>query len=833
MPLRNYSGLTQFSILLVLVFLCHVPIARGQATANDSSIGSSSRTLITFDASVPVPKVHALEMKMGGVGPGGKDLELNNRYLTLHGKPWLPVMGEFHFSRYPEAGWEEELLKMKAAGVNIVSTYVIWIHHEEIEREFDWSGQRNLRKFVELCAKHGLFVFLRIGPYVHGEVRHGGLPDWLIAEGPVRRNTPEYLSHARQFYGEIGRQLRGLLWKEGGPILGLQLENEYLLHGADAGAAHISMLKQIALECGLDAPLFTVTGWGDADFPGREVLPVHGVYPDAFWESSLQELPPSDAYMFNSRRDAGGIVLDPQGAQHTDEEKLSEYPLLLSEAGGGMQVAYHRRPAIQTADVAAILVTHLGAGANLYGYYMFHGGANPVGKRSTLQESAAIDGVYDLPVVSYDFQAPLGEYGQERASYRTLKLFHFFLNEFGSKLAPMVPVTPDIPPKGPGDRSTPRVALRTDGEHSFFFLNNYLRGYPMAEQKRLQFRVQLKGTAIEFPRRPVDVPPGAYFIWPVNVDLQGVSLRYATAQLVCSVDASGERYYFFFAVPGVPPEFSFAADSVRSIDRVRGNAVRSDRQIYVERVPPGSGVAISVTSRSGKKIHIVVLTSEQTQDLWKVSMAGQERVILSAADAFADGDVLHLQSRDTQRLSFGVFPRLTQAPGSGVPLAETKPDGIFSRFVARVRPRKMTLAWSILRKAEASEPVRKGKYNALAPTDADFDRAGTWSIEIPPLKLSGLSEVFLEIQYRGDVARLYEKQRLLDDDFYRGGGWEVGLERFLAGDGPTKLILRVTPLRKDAPIYLPAGAWPDFGRSEEVAEVGQVSLVPEYEIIVH
>ena len=106
-------------------------------------------------------------------------------------------MGEFHFSRYPEKYWEEEILKMKAGGVQVVSTYIFWIHHEEIEGQFDWSGQRNLRRFVELCGKHGMYVFVRIGPWDHGEVRNGGFPDWLLAKAKVRTNDPVYLSYVR------------------------------------------------------------------------------------------------------------------------------------------------------------------------------------------------------------------------------------------------------------------------------------------------------------------------------------------------------------------------------------------------------------------------------------------------------------------------------------------------------------------------------------------------------------------------------------------------------------------------------------------------------------
>lgn len=92
------------------------------------------------------------------VAPNGASIELNSRYLIRDGKPWLPVMGEIHYTRVPERDWEEEILKMKAGGVQIIATYVIWIHHEEVEGEFDWTGRRDLRHFVELCSKHGLLV---------------------------------------------------------------------------------------------------------------------------------------------------------------------------------------------------------------------------------------------------------------------------------------------------------------------------------------------------------------------------------------------------------------------------------------------------------------------------------------------------------------------------------------------------------------------------------------------------------------------------------------------------------------------------------------------------
>jgi hypothetical protein len=391
---------------------------------------SPSGNVVVIDASKPASTLLSPSLRMSGKSPPGHEIAVaNNQYLTLDGKPWLPVMGEFHFSRYPEKYWEEELLKMKAGGVQIVATYIFWIHHEEVEGQFDWSGQRNLRDFIQLCGKHGLYVFLRIGPFAHGEVRNGGLPDWVLAKGVTRRNDPQYQSYVRRYFGQIGTQVNGLLWEDGGPIVGVQLENEYYEHGPDAGAAHISELKRIARASGIEAPLYTVTGWGDTDFPAGEVIPVYGGYPDDFWESTLTDLPPSGYYLFETLRDNGGMG-GPSPPQSAAEKQ--DYPYFMAEAGGGMQVAYHRRPVISGDDVAAITLTRLGSGANLYGYYLYQGGANPDGKLTSLQESVESDHVYDLPKVSYDFQAPLDQFGEMNPSFRATKIFHMFLHDFGS-----------------------------------------------------------------------------------------------------------------------------------------------------------------------------------------------------------------------------------------------------------------------------------------------------------------------------------------------------------------------------------------------------------------
>ena len=114
-------------------------------------------------------------------GPDGGTLGATNRFLTRDGSPWIPIAGEMHYSRIAAERWDTELAKMAAAGIDVVSTYVFWNHHEEREGEWDFSGNRNVRRFVELCARHGLHVIVRLGPFCHGEVRNGGLPTGCTA----------------------------------------------------------------------------------------------------------------------------------------------------------------------------------------------------------------------------------------------------------------------------------------------------------------------------------------------------------------------------------------------------------------------------------------------------------------------------------------------------------------------------------------------------------------------------------------------------------------------------------------------------------------------------
>lgn len=257
----------------------------------------------TVDAKSPPPQPRVGHLQMGtasaGIAPNGHTLNVTSESLVLNGEPWVPVMGEFHYSRYPADQWLPELLKMKAAGVDIVSTYVIWIHHEEIQGNLIFSGSRNITQFIETAASVGLSVVTRLGPYVHAEVRNGGIPDWVINQSTlIRSNDPKYMSFVTSFWSELSKRIDSLIFKQGGPIIGVQLENEYSLDGPGQGAAHIATLKSLALSLGFDVPLYSCTGWQGTFYPPYQVIPVFGGYQDAPWDVLLANEPPSETYSF-------------------------------------------------------------------------------------------------------------------------------------------------------------------------------------------------------------------------------------------------------------------------------------------------------------------------------------------------------------------------------------------------------------------------------------------------------------------------------------------------------------------------------------------------------
>lgn len=383
------------------------------------------------------------------VNPQGVTFEVDSKGFVIGGKRVLPVMGEIHYSRVPAKDWRREIRKMKAGGITIVSTYVFWIHHEPEEGHWNWAGNMNLREFLEVCKSEGMPVVLRIGPFCHGEVYQGGFPDWVVKrhvsnpkEYKVRSLACGFMKETERLYYNIFGQVNGLLWKDGGPIVGVQIENE-----CRGPWAYYMALRDIAVKAGFDVPFMTRTGWpklnGKEEF--GKLLPLYGDYADGFWDRKLTDMPGDypKAFIFKDSRLSTVIATETFSADELKEGNAGNstltYPYLTCELGGGMMPSYHRRINMSGNEAMPLAICKLGSGSNLPGYYMYHGGTNPYNPDHTMAETqkTAVTNYNDMPYMTYDFQCPLGEMGQPGTSFHQTRLLHQFIADWGEELSQM------------------------------------------------------------------------------------------------------------------------------------------------------------------------------------------------------------------------------------------------------------------------------------------------------------------------------------------------------------------------------------------------------------
>lgn len=488
-------------------------------------------------------------LPMSGKNRDGNLYQVDNLGFLRNGKRFLPIMGEFHYSRWEPETWRTELLKMRSGGVTVVATYVFWIHHEEREGEWDFSCSRNLRGFLEICKELNFPVWLRIGPWVHGECRHGGFPDWVQHSDRFvpRSNDPGYLAVVKRLYEQLATQAEGMMCKDGGPIIGIQLENEFGHCGGTTdpveGKAHMAMLKKLAVEAGFDVPYYTATGWNGAHVVQDEMLPVLGGYVDAPWEPGTYEMPACENFLFTPYRNDDHIGSDwnKDGAKR-DMFDTQANPYLTAELGAGLQVTSHRRTYPWPEDVEANALTMLGSGAVLLGYYMYHGGINPDGRYSTLNETQTIGGYTTLPTKSYDFQTCIRQSGEINTSFGKLKKLHLLTADFGDLLAGAQAAFPEIKPSSAEDMETLRYTVRFNRgkEVGFLFLNNHQRRRKMADHEDFSVEVDLGDEILKLPH--LTARSGKCGVIPFHLPLEDTILEKTNAWLLCMV---GKRTFFY------------------------------------------------------------------------------------------------------------------------------------------------------------------------------------------------------------------------------------------------------------------------------------------------
>ena len=330
---------------------------------------------------------------------------------VLNGKPFQIISGEMHYTRIPRAYWRDRFRMAKAMGLNTVTTYIFWNAHEARPGVYDFSGNNDVAEFIREAQQEGLYVILRPGPYVCAEWEFGGYPAWLLKDHSlvIRSSDPKYVEPTARWIKRLGQELAPLQIGDGGPIILVQVENEYGSFGNDH--AYMEELRRLLVDSGFTkSVLYTADG------------------PDEITAGSLPDLPVGINF---GGSDAGAAK------RNFDIEKKvrPNGPFINSEYWDGWFDHWGGQHAKTNAvNEAANLDWMLRQGYSV-SLYMFHGGTS-----FGWMNGANSDGKnYEPDVTSYDYDSPLDESGRPAPKYFT---FRDVITKATGTTSPAVPPSP-------------------------------------------------------------------------------------------------------------------------------------------------------------------------------------------------------------------------------------------------------------------------------------------------------------------------------------------------------------------------------------------------------
>ncbi|MBQ2298911.1 MAG: beta-galactosidase, partial [Bacteroidaceae bacterium] len=330
--------------------------------------------------------------------------EAGNGTFLLNGKPFIVKAAEVHYPRIPREYWEHRLKMCKALGMNTVCIYIFWNIHEQKEGQFDWTGNNDVAEFCRLAQKNGMYVIVRPGPYVCAEWEMGGLPWWLLKKKDIRlrERDPYFMERVKIFETEVGKQLAPLTIQNGGPIIMVQVENEYGSYGVDK--EYVSEIRDCLRSVGFDKVALFQCDWASN-----------------FLNNGLDDL----VWTMNF---GTGANIDDQFRKLKEVRPNS--PLMCSEFWSGWFDKWGARHETRSAkDMVAGLDEMLSKGIS-FSLYMTHGGT------SFGHWAGANSPGFAPDVTSYDYDAPINEYGQATPKYYELRNM---MQKYSDKKLPAVP----------------------------------------------------------------------------------------------------------------------------------------------------------------------------------------------------------------------------------------------------------------------------------------------------------------------------------------------------------------------------------------------------------
>lgn len=443
----------------------------------------------------------------------------------------------------------------------------------------------------------------------------------------------------------------------------------------------------------------------------------------------------------------------------------------------------------------------------MLGYYMYHGGSNPKGKINLYTNDLA------TPKISYDFNAMIGEFGQVRESYKRTKLQHYLFTEFQNQFALTKTILPgDTSKNDPYDVDALRYAVRSNAGSGFLFLNNFQDHVDNHDLQDMNVSIELPDETITIPSQgELTLGSESFAILPYNFDLAGITLKYATAQLITKINVEDEVYYFFFIPEGMKGTYALQTDDVSSIEVGCGHTKQLNKMTIIEVEEMGSSI-VRLVSAEGKKVVIYTMTSEQSLEFWKTDIRGKQRVLFTNANLLVSGDDIKLESTNREDVTLSVFPDFEDSLGSvsGGMLAETEmsEDGLFKTYKFIIPKKEIGFKYSKVKDERAVLEFESGS-------------------------LEGLKEALLQIDYSGDIGYAFIDGDLINDNFCNNTTWEIGLKRFEEQLLEKGMYLYVSPIRKGTIVNsnTTMAGWNETAK-ERIADIASIRAVPVYEIVI-
>jgi|GEM_PF-1373436 len=737
-------------------------------------------------------------------------ITFNKAYFIIRGEPIFLFGGDFCYARCNRKFWEDRILKLKQAGCNTITFYIPWLYHQPAPDKFEFQGDKDLGAFIDTIGKCGMFAIVRMGPFIHGEWKNGGLPDWLFSKlgKRVRTNDTEYFKYTEAWYLKIIEIIKPRQISKGGPVIMVQAENELGSAGSkgdDLGRGseepeenreHILRYYEILRKNGIEVPFLDIN-----TYLGKEelenVISGRGIYPDScFYGEGETPLISLEKYE-KTKKPLFAIEL--QGGMF---QRFFDYPEYLNTRS-------YQGPIVEPGRIESLSLVFLAEGYNALCYYTLVDGKNPDGMGEGM-----------LPEKIYNFQAPVSSCGTLRASYEVLKRLGWFLRSFQKELLISEPkvwakaisygrYNPLEKEKGfdlfehyenkskevsslpnasaqsvvCGSRVTKGLNL---SESNFVFLVNYSK----TEKKWLRdihILTSSEGLAAEVPRElpryiQLTLQPNESRIIPFYIKLdKGKFLEYATVSLLDRRKVGGITQVIFYGQKHEIAEMRLVLPKKEEVKKYGESALiwESPNTLTIL-ASPKEGIFIAELEKNS--LRIILLSKELAGKVWEVKGPGGNIVAISNLH------VLNSELTEQNRYSVKI---------------EAMEENIFFWLFSPSQPKFDSNNFQIMGKyftdfsffkgyGKINIPQKKISFNSYFQEDNLI-----YVAELKDEILKDVKDIIFQVNYDGAYGKAYLNNRLISDHYLgKFQTWEFGVADELEDGGGYKLRIVLNGTRE-------------------------------------